>query len=180
MTEAERSATGATMQRKLALPRWLLLLLAVTVWPLLVFLIQGVLPWAVSRMARRFGWAGQHPGLWNGLGLIFVGLGMIAVSWFWFVHVRQVSARKTTELKFTPDYLLTDGPYRYSRNPAYLAVLIIWFGWAVFYGSLLVVVGFFFGWLLLNFVVIPREERGLDARHKENYRRYIQRVPRWF
>jgi protein-S-isoprenylcysteine O-methyltransferase Ste14 len=75
---------------------------------------------------------------------------------------------------------LTDGPYRYSRNPAYLALLIIWFGWAVFYGSLLVLAGLSFCWLILNFLVIPREERGLEARHKEHYRQYIKSVPRWF
>jgi len=84
------------------------------------------------------------------------------------------------ELESTPSYLLTEGPYRYSRNPAYVAMLTIWFGWTVFYGSLLVLVGLVFAWLLLNYVVIPREERGLEARHKETYRQYLQRVPRWF
>ncbi|MCI0746198.1 MAG: isoprenylcysteine carboxylmethyltransferase family protein [Verrucomicrobia subdivision 3 bacterium] len=167
-------------RRKLILPRWFVLLLAVTGWPFLVVLFHGVLPWAISRMTRRFGWAEQHPGSWNWLGLIFVALGSIVVLWFWLVHVRKVSAREKVELKSTPDYLLIDGPYRYSRNPAYVALLTIWFGWTVFYGSLLVLVGFFLLLLLLNFVVIPREERGLEARHKETYRQYLQRVPRWF
>ena len=180
MNGVAQKPDAASTRRKLTLPRWLALLLAVTVWPLLVVLFHGVLPWAISRMARRFGWAEQHPGLWNWPGLIFVALGSIVVLWFWFVHVREVSAREKIELKFTPDYLLTDGPYRYSRNPMYLAVLLVWFGWAVFYGSLLVLASLASWWVILNFLVIPREERGLQARHKEIYRQYLQRVPRWF
>ena len=179
MNGVTQKPDAASTRRKLMLPRWLVLLFLVTAWPLLVILFHGVLPWAISRLARRFGGA-EHPGLWNWPGLIFVALGSIVVLWFWFVHVSEVSAREKVELKSTPDYLLTDGPYRYSRNPAYLAVLIVWFGWAVFYGSVLVVAGLVIFWVVLNFVVIPREERGLEARHKETYRQYLQRVPRWF
>jgi protein-S-isoprenylcysteine O-methyltransferase Ste14 len=180
MTNAERNSLAGTIRRKPALPRWLMLLFSVIVWPLLVTLFHGVLPWAISRMGRRFGWMDQHPGLWNWLGLICVALGSIVVLWFWFVHVREVSAREAMELKFTPDYLLTNGPYRYSRNPAYLAFLVVWFGWAVWYGSFPVLVNLSFFWVILNFFVIPREERGLEACHKEHYRQYLQKAPRWF
>jgi protein-S-isoprenylcysteine O-methyltransferase Ste14 len=170
----------ASARTQLTLSRWLALLLSVMVWPVLVILFHGMLPWAMSRMARRFGWSERHPGLWNWLGLIFVALGSMVVLWFWFVHVRKVLTHEKIEVKSTPDYLLTDGPYRYSRNPMYLAALVIWFGWAVFYGSWLVLAGLSFFWLILKFLVIPREERGLEARHKEIYRQYLQRVPRWF
>lgn len=180
MQDSKQGRDTAATRRKPALPRWFLLLLSMTVWPLLIFLCHGVLPWALSGMARRFGWTSGSPGGWNWPGLVFVGFGTIGVLWFWFVHMRKVIAVEKVVLQFTPDYLVTDGPYRYSRNPMYLAVLIIWFGWAVFFGSLLVLAGSFFGWLLLNFVVIPREERGLAARHGEHYRSYVKRVPRWF
>ena len=84
------------------------------------------------------------------------------------------------ELKFTPDYLLTDGPYRYSRNPAYLAAVTLWVGWAIFYGSWPVLVGTLLFWLILKHIVIPREERGLEERHKEAYCQYVREVHRWF
>ena len=179
MKNVERSPDAGTTRHKLTLPRWLLLLLSVTVWPLLVILFHGVLPWAISRVAGRFGWAEQYPGLWNWPGLIFVALGSIVVLWFWFVHIRQVSNQKTVALKATPDYLLTGGPYRYSRNPACLAAVAIWFGWVIFYGSWLVLVGTSVWWLVLNYIVIPLEERALEARHKEAYRQFLRSVPRW-
>jgi len=43
MKAAEQSPEFKTTPRKLALPRWLLLLLSVTVWPFLVVLFHGVL-----------------------------------------------------------------------------------------------------------------------------------------
>jgi protein-S-isoprenylcysteine O-methyltransferase Ste14 len=165
---------------KLALPRWLVLLLAVTVWPLLLFLFHGFLPWVLSGMARRVGWVEQRPGYWNWAGLGLVGIGVIGFIWFWFVHTRRVSIQKTVELKSVPDYLLTEGPYRHSRNPAYLAAVTLWLGWTVFYGGWLVLVGTFLLWLVLHHIVIPREERGLEERHQEAYCQYVREVRRWF
>jgi len=176
---AQRPDTAST-RRKLTLPRWLLLLLAVTVWPLLVFLFHGCLPWVLSGMARRVGWVEHRPGSWNWAGLGLVGLGAIGILWFWFVHTRQALTQKRVELKSPPDYLLTGGPYQYSRNPAYLAAVTMWFGWVIFYGSWLVLVATFVLWLVFNFIVIPREERGLESRHKEAYRQYVREVRRWF
>ena len=180
MKDQKKRPDNGSTRRKLALPRWFLLLLSVTVWPLLIFLFHAVLPWVVSGMARRFGWTGGNPGWWNWPGLVSVGFGTIGVLWFWFVHMSKVIALEALALQFTPDYLVTDGPYRYSRNPMYVAVLIIWFGWAVFYGSCLVLVAGFSWWLLLSFVLIPREEHGLEARHGEYYRQYSKSVPRWY
>ena len=176
---AQKPDTAST-SRKLTLPRWLVLLLVVTVWPLLVILFHGVLPWFLSQMVARVGWLKHRPAYWNWAGLVLVGLGTLGLLWFWFVHTRRVSAQKTTELKSTPDYLLIEGPYRYSRNPAYVAAVTLWLGWAVFYGSWLVLLATFLLWLVLNHIVIPREERGLAERHKEAYRQYLHSVPRWF
>ena len=176
---AQRPETAST-RRKLTLPRWLLLLLVMTVWPLLAFLFHGLLPCVLSGMARHVGWVEHRPGSWNWAGLGLVGPAAIGFLWFWFVHTRRVSTLKTVELKSTPDYLLTVGPYRYSRNPAYLAAVTMWLGWAVFYGSWLVLVATFLLWLVFHCIVIPREERGLVERHQEQYRQYVREVRRWF
>ena len=84
----------------------------------------------------------------------------------------------------TPAYLLTEGPYRYSCHPIYLAEVTIWLGWLAFYGSF-VLGGLMMGMAILApRVLIPltlqREERGLEARFGELYREYRRTTPRWF
>ncbi len=161
------------------LPRRVSLLLSVTLWPAIIGSVHGVLPWAASRLTRRVGWWDGRPGAWNWPGLLLVAAGTAGVLWFWLVHMRRVAAQSQMELQLTPEYLVTEGPYRFSRNPMYVAVLIVWLGWAVWYGSWLLLAAVVLWWLVLNFAVIPREERGLAARHQERYRQYASSVPRW-
>ena len=75
-------------------------------------------------------------------------------------------------------FLITRGPYAFSRNPMYVSELTLWLGWAVFYGSVAVLVGFA---ILLTVLTasVPHEERVLDARLGDAYRAYKRAVPRW-
>lgn len=76
--------------------------------------------------------------------------------------------------------LLTTGPFRLSRNPLYLALalLLAAFGFlldsAWMLGLTLVLV------LLLDRLVIVREEARLRHQFGEGYRAYSRRVRRWF
>jgi protein-S-isoprenylcysteine O-methyltransferase Ste14 len=76
--------------------------------------------------------------------------------------------------------LVTDGPYRYTRNPMYVGMLVILTGWAIYLGN----VGAFL--LLPLFIVVLNrqqiipEERMLEAKFAGVYRAYRERVPRWF
>jgi protein-S-isoprenylcysteine O-methyltransferase Ste14 len=75
--------------------------------------------------------------------------------------------------------LVVAGPYRHVRNPMISGVLSILLGEAALFGSWPVAVwcGVF---LALNQVYIPlSEERGLERRFGEAYRRYARNVPRW-
>ena len=75
--------------------------------------------------------------------------------------------------------LIEAGPYRFSRNPMYLGLLLILIGAAVALGSLgPVIVVPAMAWLITTkFVVI--EERMLDARFGDRYRSYKTRVRCW-
>jgi len=62
----------------------------------------------------------------------------------------------------------------------YVAELGLWLGWALFFGSPGVFIG---GVVLLSsmkFVILPREERGLEAAFGQAYLQYKNTVPRWF
>jgi len=71
------------------------------------------------------------------------------------------------------------GPYQFTRNPMYLSGMAIWLGWVIFYGSVAVLVGFVVVWMSVAFLVVPWEERKLEARIGEAYLRYKNTVPRW-
>lgn len=58
------------------------------------------------------------------------------------LHVTRTPAR--VKLEWTPTYLLRNGPYAFTRNPMYVAELALWFGWALLYGSVAVLIGFLF------------------------------------
>ncbi len=77
-----------------------------------------------------------------------------------------------------PPFLMTTGPYAYTRNPMYVAELALWLGWATLFGSLFTLLGF----VVLTVVIIlilPWEERGLERQFGEIYRQYQARVSRW-
>ena len=77
-----------------------------------------------------------------------------------------------------PEYLLTDGPYRYSRNPLYVGGTAIWVGWAVLLGSVPVAAGL----VVLTGIYragIGLEERTLAQRWDSEWLAYAGRVPRW-
>jgi protein-S-isoprenylcysteine O-methyltransferase Ste14 len=71
------------------------------------------------------------------------------------------------------------GPYAFTRNPMYLAEVALWLGWAIYFGSSGVLVAEVVLWTIVSFVVVPREERTLEAVFGEPYARYNNGVPRW-
>jgi protein-S-isoprenylcysteine O-methyltransferase Ste14 len=71
------------------------------------------------------------------------------------------------------------GPYRFSRNPIYLAFSLFQTGIALGINNAWILVTLLPAIALMSFVVIPREERYLEARFGEEYARYRASVRRW-
>lgn len=160
------------------LPRWLAAAIYVVALPA----AHAVIPWALSLLGTRHGWIHSRPGPWNLFGLIPVALGAVVLVWAVGAHFKAAPAGwrlEKTPYNPTPAYLLREGPYRYTRNPIYMAEALVWVGWIIFYGSL-AVLGVFAGiCVLFGPVVVRREERGLEARFGEAYRVYKRATPRW-
>lgn len=72
------------------------------------------------------------------------------------------------------------GPYRFSRNPIYLAFSLFQTGIALVVNDAWILVTLLPAISVMSFVVIPREERYLEARFGEEYARYRASVGRWF
>lgn len=149
--------------------------------------------------------AGPNPGLLRPpiifLGSILLG---IALNWAWPLHFMPPSVRLVGPLVtacavvlFLLSYrefraagtsvrgntrsttIVRTGPYRFSRNPIYLAFILFVVGLSVWSNN---------AWLLVTdvpavgviaMIVIPREERFLESNFKEDYLRYKATVRRW-
>jgi len=75
--------------------------------------------------------------------------------------------------------LVTDGPYRISRNPMYLGLTLLYLGATALANSAWPLVGLPVIILVMNVVVIPGEEARLEAMFGTTYREYCARVRRW-
>jgi len=76
--------------------------------------------------------------------------------------------------------IVTDGPYGWSRNPIYLAMVGVTAGIAIALDNFWVVVMLAPVLLVMHFGVITREERYLTTKFGDEYRRYQKAVRRWF
>src|SRR5262245_51086030 len=75
--------------------------------------------------------------------------------------------------------IVRTGPYSFSRNPIYLAFTLFQLGLAAWVNSLGVLVTLLPALALMVLVVVPREERYLEARFPSQYLPYKREVRRW-
>lgn len=109
-------------------------------------------------------------------GLILVALGVLVA----FSALGIFKKRHTTTIPFeTPTTLVTSGPYRFTRNPMYVGLTIVYIGVAGTRLEMwpLIVLPFLLAYV--NFQVIPVEERRLRAVFGNAYEEYAARVRRW-
>lgn len=71
------------------------------------------------------------------------------------------------------------GPYRWSRNPQYVAFTLIYVGAALAWGLVWPLILLPLATLALTVVIIAREERYMRATFGMAYRDYCRRVRRW-
>jgi protein-S-isoprenylcysteine O-methyltransferase Ste14 len=135
----------------------------------LAFLAGGLILHALSRGPRTIF---AHHIL--GLLLIAGGVGLC------FYAAALFQARGTTKNpQGEATHFVAEMPYTFTRNPMYLGITIVLFGFAVFFGSvamLLAPVGFF---LVIDRMVIPLEEQNMERLFGTSYFDYKTRVRRW-
>ena len=75
--------------------------------------------------------------------------------------------------------IVRTGPYRFSRNPIYLAFILLVLGLSVWLNNLWLLVTLLPAFGLMAAVVIPREERFLERNFNDQYSSYKAQVRRW-
>ena len=113
---------------------------------------------------------------WSYLGLVPIVLGVGLAVW----AERLFSWAGTGVRPFTPSTaLVTAGPYRFTRNPMYLGMLLVLAGGWLMIGSLgaALVIPVFFWWIRSRFV-LP-EEAHMERHFGEGYLAFKTAVRRW-
>jgi len=109
-------------------------------------------------------------------GLVFLA-GVLLASWSLLIFYK---VRTTTTPGEHSKILITKGPYRYSRNPMYISLVLAYLGEAGFLVHAWPVIVLPLLLLYLNRVVIPLEEKILANDFHGEYEAYCHKVPRWF
>lgn len=78
-----------------------------------------------------------------------------------------------------PKKLVVDGLYRFVSNPMYIGIILIIFGEAVLFSSLLLLAYMLVVFLIFHLFVIGYEEPALKSTFGESYEKYRASVPRW-
>lgn len=78
-----------------------------------------------------------------------------------------------------PTVLIQDGPFKYSRNPIYLSFLLLLLSLSLFLGNVLSLLGPVVFVLLMNVLIIIKEERTLETAFGDDYKQYKKVTNRW-
>ena len=110
-----------------------------------------------------------------------IGAVMFATAlWFAISAVSAFAEGGETLKPATPSYqLLTGGPFKWSRNPIYLAMVLFGAGLGFATLNLWMILTAIATGVLLNFFVIPQEEDYLARRFGADYDAYRREVRRW-
>ncbi len=110
------------------------------------------------------------------LGWSLLGGGVLLMGWF----LRTMRRADTPVDPREPvSRLVTTGPFRYTRNPAYLALTMIYTGVASLANALSCMLLLPAVVLVMQRGVIEREESYLEDRFGDDYLRYKAQVRRW-
>lgn len=144
-------------------------------WPIAIVGIALAAAWLLSRFQPAP--IGFLPLSWSmGIGFILFGCGAVLT----------VSAARTLHDRATPilpmhgaRYLITCGPYRYSRNPMYLGNTLAVLGIGFILGNVWFLVAGLAAATFTDLVPVRREEQHLLALFGADYEMYCRNTRRW-
>ena len=114
----------------------------------------------------------------NKLGVVFILFaGFLDLSSLYLFF-----KKRTTPNPMKPEFttgLVTNGLYKISRNPMYVGLLMILFGFAVYLGDLTPFLMLPLFYIVITEMQIKPEERMLEDKFGEEYLDYKNRVRRW-
>lgn len=110
------------------------------------------------------------------LGAVVFVLALALVAWA-IVTITRAGSNVPTNLPTTT--IVESGPYRFTRNPIYLGMLLGLIGLAIAFDNLWLLLMLVPFALVIRYGVVAREEAYLERRFGDVYRDYRSRVRRW-
>ena len=109
-----------------------------------------------------------------GAGLLITGALLLALVFLAF-------ARSSTSIDYAnaTSEIITSGPFRFSRNPAYLSMAILSLGMGLQRDSLWMLAMMIPTLAAMHVLVIAKEERYLERKFGDGFLRYKATVRRW-
>jgi protein-S-isoprenylcysteine O-methyltransferase Ste14 len=111
-----------------------------------------------------------------GLGTWLLGAGVFIAGWALGTMLRAHTPPEPTK---PVTALVTEGPFRFSRNPVYSGMTVAYSGIAILANALSALLLLPAVLLIIQRGVIQREERYLERRFGAAYEEYKARVRRW-
>jgi protein-S-isoprenylcysteine O-methyltransferase Ste14 len=116
------------------------------------------------------------PSVGRAVGIAGIASGVMLSIWsirtFWRAGTSVVPVRPSTTV-------VTGGPFRFTRNPMYVALALLYLGVTFWLNMLWPLLLFPVLLFLVQTYVIAREERYLERKFGEEYVQYKSRVRRW-
>ncbi len=117
-------------------------------------------------------------GLFRYSGLLFIGIGV--ALYFWCLWHFTFSGRGTPAPIAPTETLVVQGPFRWVRNPIYVAVVAILLGEALFFEEHLLFVYAVAVFVVFHLFTRLYEEPTLRQQFGDEYEAYCKSVSRWF
>lgn len=108
-------------------------------------------------------------------GFFVIVLGTLLV--YWAQHTS--SSSKKESLKKNSPRNFAKGPYKYTRNPTHVGLMLMTLGFGIMIGSYFIVLLTLFSFLTSKLVFLPREEDLLVKKYGEDYVNYQKKVHPW-
>lgn len=109
-------------------------------------------------------------------GVLLIGIGFWLNIWTDRLFHRHNTTVKSFEQSI---YFIEEGPFRFTRHPMYLGMVVILIGVAILLGNItpfITVIGFF---ITMDVVFITPEEKALEGTFGRKFLDYKKRVRRW-
>ncbi|MCC6323456.1 isoprenylcysteine carboxylmethyltransferase family protein [Candidatus Nomurabacteria bacterium] len=113
---------------------------------------------------------------YSNLGFIFMCVGTIFI--YWAQSTSSTSKKKFLANTNAPRNFAL-GPYKYSRNPTHIGLLLVCFGFGFMIGSFFVIILTIFSFVITKLIFLPKEEGLLEKKYGEIYTKYKSAVKTW-